>query len=272
MTFKGRSWLRRLFNFSLFRGRGAVGQIISMHQSGTHWLKFMLASAIANHFSIPPPKFNHANDIIGGTRDRIVYPQIPRLIASHTIPSPFFYSILSQRLNLPKYVLLIRDLRFSLTSNYRKWRHTYDVDFSVYLEGDPAGKNYNSDIWWAFRFLNSWGNYVEKKPSKVLVVRYEDLVSQPLSELRRVNLFWSLGLSDKSLNSATQFASKEVMATRDDPARPSGAVQMRSEECRSLFKIQDQSLFKYLCSEHLDYSFGYDYQTGWEDLVAIRDE
>ena len=157
MKFKRRSRLRSLFNFSLFRSRGAVGQIISMHQSGTHWLKFMLASALADQFSIPLPKYNHANDIIGGPRDIIVYPQIPRLIASHTIPSPFFYSILSQTLNLPKYVLLIRDIRFSLTSNYRKWRDHYNVNFSVYLEGDPTGKEYNSDIWWTFRFLNCWG-------------------------------------------------------------------------------------------------------------------
>jgi hypothetical protein len=243
-----------------------------MHQSGTHWLKFMLASAIANHFSIPPPKFNHANDIIGGTRDTIVYPQIPRLIASHTIPSPFFYSILSQPLNLPKYVLLIRDIRFSLTSNYRKWRDHYNVNFSVYLEGDPTGKEYNSDIWWTFRFLNCWGNYVKRKPNNVLVVRYENLASKPLCELQRINQFWSLGLTENSLSSAAQFATKEVMLARNDPDRPLGAVQMGSKECSSLFKVKDQTLFKNLCSEHLDYSFDYDYETGWEGLAAVRDE
>ena len=272
MAFERRSWLRRLFNFSLFRSKGATGQIISMHQSGTHWLKFMLANAISEHFSVPSPKYNHANDIIGGPKDTIMYPQIPRLLASHTIPSPFFYSILSRPFNLPKYVLLIRDLRLSLISNYRKWRHTYRVNFSAYLEGDPAGKKYNSDIWWAFRFLNCWGCYVKKQPTKILVVRYEDLVRRPTLELERINQFWLLGLPKNALRKATEFASKEAMAIRNDPTRPSGAVQMSSKEYSSLFSVEDKARFRRLCADHLSHSFGYDYETGWEDLVATRDE
>ena len=272
LSFERRSWLRRLFNFSLLRSKGTAGQIISMHQSGTHWLKFMLANAISEHFLVPPPRYNHANDIIGGPKDTIVYPQIPRLLASHTIPSPFFNSILSWPLNLPKYVLLIRDLRLSLISNYRKWKYTYDVSFSAYLEGDPEGKKYNSDIWWAFRFLNSWGAYVKKIPTKVLVVRYEDLVKGPVTELERINQFWSLGLTKKAIRAGAKSASKEAMVTRDDPARPPGAVRISSKEYNSLFSVEDQALFKRLCANHLNHSFGYDYESGWEDLVATRDE
>ena len=59
-----------------------------MHQSGTHWLKFMLANALSYQYGSPPPAYNHANDIIGGPRDAIVYPQLPRLISSHSMPHP----------------------------------------------------------------------------------------------------------------------------------------------------------------------------------------
>ena len=70
-TFHFHRLRRALGNFSLLAHRDCAGHLASMHQSGTHWLKFMLASALARHYGVPGPRYNHANDFIAGPHDEI---------------------------------------------------------------------------------------------------------------------------------------------------------------------------------------------------------
>ena len=101
-----------LGNYALVRLRNCNGIIASMHQSGTHWLKFMLATAMADHYGIPGPEFNHANDIIGGPKDSIRYSNLPEIRASHTIPPLLVRNRFGVKLlNLPPSLILIRDIR-----------------------------------------------------------------------------------------------------------------------------------------------------------------
>ena len=52
-----RQRLRRdALNFSLLKHRHCEGSMVSMHQSGTHWLKHMLAVAIAAKHGLEPPR------------------------------------------------------------------------------------------------------------------------------------------------------------------------------------------------------------------------
>ena len=155
---------RDISNYSLIKNRNHAGILISMHQSGTHWLKHMLASAITHELGLPPPKFIHANDIIGGVKDPRVYPQVPRLVMSHSIPPMILKSEFFRRLiKLPRHVLLVRDCRASLVSNYDKWKETYNCNFSEYLRGDMKGHRFNNDIWWCIRYYNAWGPIDPKK-------------------------------------------------------------------------------------------------------------
>ncbi len=66
VTFQRYAYLRERSNFALLRHRARSGHLISMHQAGTHRLKFMVADALARRYPIPPPRFNHANDIFLG--------------------------------------------------------------------------------------------------------------------------------------------------------------------------------------------------------------
>ena len=257
-------WRRESTNFSLFKSRRAFAQIVSQHQSGTHWLKTMLANALSYQYDLPAPQYNHANDYIGGPKDAIVYPQIPRLISSHSIPPLVTPMLVTMRvLNLPKYIVLVRDIRASLVSNYRKWQQRYRVNFSVFLRGDPAGRRYNSDIWWSIRFLNAWGKYHLAIPRKTLIVRYEDLQSDPMSQIERLSEFVGLALSNEAIKSGIVAGDKARMLAKADPERPPGEVHAENTQVLDWFNDSDKRFVSHYCRKLLKFDFGYNYQV-WE--------
>ncbi len=257
--FRFHAWRRAIGNFSLIRHRHCDGQLVSMHQSGTHWLKFMLANALSYQYELPPPRFNHANDYIGGPKDPPCHAPLPHLLSSHSIAHPW----LGQRwLRLPRYVVLVRDVRVALVANYAKWATRYGVDFEEYLQGDPHGRRYNSDVWWCFRFLNSWGPLLTQSASATTLVRYEDLQGDPYRELSRVNVAWELGLKPEALEHGIAASDKSAMAAKDDPARPPGAVRTSTQAPLDHFDGAAREWFSDLCAQHLRYPLGYDY-TRW---------
>jgi hypothetical protein len=264
LGFHFHAWRRGLGNFALLSQRHCVGQIASMHQSGTHWLKFMLANALSYQYGTPPPAYNHANDIIGGPKDPIVYPELPRLISSHSMPHPLLtHACMQRRFGLPKYLVLVRDLRASLASNYVKWRQRYGVDFSTYVRGDVRGRAYNSDLWWTLRFLNAWGDAAARAPHNVMVLRYEDLQAATATELARVVAFFALELSSDAIAHGVAQSDKRSMAARDDPQRPPGAVRVDGEQAQPGYSIDDHAFIAAATRRCLRHHFGYDYARPW---------
>ena len=220
----------------------------------------MLATALSYQYGTPPPAYNHANDIIGGPRDPILYPRLPRLISSHSMPHPLLtYSSMQRRFGLPRYLVLVRDLRASLASNFVKWRQRYGVDFSTYLCGDVTGRGYNSDIWWSLRFMNSWGDALARVPSRITMLRYEDLHAATAAELTRVAAHFQLDLSTEAIAHGVAQSNKSAMAARDDPHRPPGAVRVSGDELMPHYSAEDQAFVAEVCRRCLRHDFGYDY-------------
>ena len=249
-----------LGNYSLLRMRHCDGVIASMHQSGTHWLKFMLASAMAEHFALPGPQYNHANDIIGGAKDTPTYPQLPELRSSHTIPPLLVANGLGAKLiTLPPCVVLVRDIRASLVSNYNKWRERYAVPFSEYLRGDPSGHRFNSDIWWCIRFVNAWARMQTLNPARVKIVRYEALVQDPFQSLQGIADHLGLSLSDASLEAGVRAATKNAMSKRSDPDRPPGEINQGEDHAFAAYDGADRLFFSASSRTYLHNSLGYDY-------------
>jgi len=249
-----------LGNFSLLKSRHCDGAIISMHQSGTHWLKFMLANAIAAHYGIEAPRYNHANDIIGGNKDRRLPAPIPHFRSSHSIPPLLLCNrIVFGCTTLPPYILLIRDIRACLVSNYAKWQARYAVSFAEYLRGDPAGRRFNSDIWWCFRFLNAWGRMATLSDGQIHIVRYEDLAAAPHKELDRLARHLGLSLSPSIIAAAVSASTKQAMAARSDPARPPGEINPRGNDPLDAFDPADREFVRSRCARYLRQPFGYDY-------------
>lgn len=231
-----------------------------MHQSGTHWLKFMLANAIARHYAIDPPRYNHANDIIGGLKDPRADPRIPDLRSTHSIAPLLAPALLAGGLvQWPPVVLLVRDLRVSLVSNYRKWAQRYDTEFSRFLRGDPAGRRYNSDVWWCIRFHNAWGRLARNDPATFRLVRYEDLLAEPQSQLAAVAAHLRLRLSDEAIAAGVAAGSKSAMLARADPARPPGEVHTAGDDPYACYSEADRAFVTRCCERYLRDTFGYDF-------------
>ena len=263
LDFYYHSLRRDLTNFSFFRHLKFDGFLVTMHQSGTHWLKYMLGSALAAEYRLPMPKYNHANEIIRGYKEPQIYQDIPRIGNSHAIPSPLFKSVLLRSIiRPPRYVVLVRDIRDSLVSCYEKWKSRYGCDFSEFLRGDIKGIKFrHNDIWWCIRFLNTWGGIVRKFPQTTLVVKYEDLRTDPANQLNRINNFLALKLSNESMFFAVNESTKEKMKEKNDPDRPTGAGVVRdgNSPASEHFSAEDREFLRKVCARFLQYDFGYQY-------------
>lgn len=250
-------------NFSLLRNRHYDGFLISMHQSGTHWLKHMLGSAIASKYRLPPPSDLGANDIIGGPKDSRKFTTGPYLVSTHSIPHyALRWRWLRDILALPPYVVLVRDIRATLVSNYEKWKHHYQCDFPEYVRGDMRGARFNNDLWWCLRFCNAWGDILAADPPRVLLVKYETLLKDTLGELQRINRFWRLGLSEPALVAAIRVSGKAQMARKTDYNAQPGIEVVRADERHYLewFSADDLLFLQAACRAYLKHDFGYDYE------------
>src|SRR5258708_7485268 len=101
------------------------GFLISGHNSGTHWLRFMLSTAIAHRLELPRPAYSSGpqSDLyIGNARHRRRFAQAPRIGSSHHMPSRLVALLgLLGLVRLPPVVLLVRRIPDSLISYFFKW-------------------------------------------------------------------------------------------------------------------------------------------------------
>lgn len=258
---------RDLTNLSFLKYRMFEGFIVTMHQSGTHWLKHILACAIARDKNLQPPQYTYASDMIGGHKDPVKYPGIPMFGHSHSIPSILILSgLLRKIVRQPRYVILVRDLRNILVSHYEKYKHEYKCNFSDYLRGDVSNRRFGSDIWWCIRFQNAWGRVLEKYPDKCLLMKYEHLMADTLQEIKNINNFLGLNLSDDALSYGVEESTKDKMKAK--PLKP--AYKMKKKHNRvvvrtdsgtydKLFSDDDLSFFNETCKKFLKHDFGYKY-------------
>lgn len=255
-----------LTNLSFLKHKKFDGFLITMHQSGTHWLKHMLACAIADEKNLAPPKYAYAGDMIGGHKDPVKYQGIPLFGHSHNIPSFLISLKILKIIKRPKYVILVRDIRSMLVSHYEKYKHEYNCNFAEYLRGNPRKKQFVSDIWWCIRFQNAWGRAIESFPEDCLLIKYENLETDTLGVLKQVNGFLGLNLNEKSLRRGIEESTKEKMKAK--PLKPKH--KMKNKQSRVVvrtnkmtkedyFSEEDRAFIKDTCKKYLKYDFGYKY-------------
>ena len=256
---------RDLTNFALLKHRDFQGFLVTGQNSGTQWLKYMLSLAIAAEYGVEPPQyFNNAssNDIIGHPKHKRKYPQLPRIASAHSIPHAAL-PLLQGAIKFPPYVVLVRDMRDALISNYAKWRERYQVPFDVYVAGDPSGERYVCDAWWYVRFLNGWGKVATRYPDRVLTLRYEDLRKSPAAGLRAIAQHFGITLSERAIDIAVQGSSKAAMLAREDAG--AGEKVIRSDAgCAAdpVFGARERAVLTRILAANLRYDFGYDYGLG----------
>jgi len=254
--------LRRDFsNFSLLVHRDFNAMLISMHQSGTHWLQYMLTMALVKKLGIEQPEYIQNELFFGNPSSYKCDHDIPRIAGSHSIPHILVGSrILNKFVRFPKYLILVRDMRSSLVSNFEKWKENIEYkDFSTFLRGDEKGKRFNSDIWWCIRFYNAWGRVLANKPERTMSVRYEDLIINTYDLLKNISDFLQLELSEEQLQYGIHSASKSKMQVKQDQAI---LTIVRDEKRNPIdwFSENDKQFFIDTCKDHLKYDFGYNFR------------
>ncbi len=262
LAFRLHSFNRDSFNLALLKYRDFQGFLITGQHSGTHWIKWMMSHALARRYGVPPPRYfdnPSSNDLIGHPKHPRLHPQAPRLASSHSIaPHALGWPLVRGLAAPPPYVVVVRDIRHVLVSNYEKWRHAYGVSFADYVAGDPRGRAYVCDIWWYLRFKNRWGDVASRYPGQTLVLRYEDFQADRIGALRQIAAHFRLPLTSADLAFGAAAGSKAFMARHRDPEvdqrslRPTGVGDSALGEAE-LATVRD------ILGRHLRHDFGYDY-------------
>ena len=258
-------WRRDISNFALLKYRDFDGFLITMQHAGTHWLKYMMSTAIASQLGLPPPRYIHnasSNDFIGHPKHTRQYAQAPRIASSHSIPHALFDSrIVRAAAKFPRYAVLVRDIRAALVSNYEKWKERYAVSFSEYLRGDVSGKRYVMDIWWCLHFLNRWSRVRERFPDDTLILRYERVSDDPAAEIERIFSHFGLAIADEHIRDAVRGASKAAMADKLDPDDPvRNIIRDDAKPPSAWFGAEDQRFFDETVAQYLRDDYVYDYR------------
>nr|WP_321439535.1 sulfotransferase domain-containing protein [uncultured Hyphomonas sp.] len=249
-------------NFSVLRHGAFDGVLVTSKNSGTHWLKYMLAVALAETYGIEPPEYFSENAVrpyIGWPKDAPVFPQLPRLAFSHTIPHRLADWGWARGLaKLPPYVLAVRHPMSILASHHAKWEYDIKVDWLTYLEGDPAGSKYRCDLYWLARFWNRWGEVLARHGESILVVHYEDTLRDPRKVLEAVDRHWGLKLSPASIDAALKAGTKEAMAEKVDPDAEPNVLQNRKTSLSDLFSGEALDIYQRKIGELFRHDLGYD--------------
>ena len=249
-------------NFSVLRHGAFDGFLVTSKNSGTHWLKYMLAVALADTHGIPRPQYFSENAVrpyISWAKDKAVHPELPRLAFSHTIPHRLAdWGWARSAAKLPPYVLAIRHPMGILASHHAKWEYDIKVDWMTYLEGDPAGRRYRCDLYWLARFWNRWGEVHARDPDRFLIVHYEETQKNTRAILEAVDAHWGLNLTPESIEAALAEGTKEAMAKKVDPDAEPNVLQNRKTPLSELFQGEALALYRSKVTTLFDYDLGYD--------------
>lgn len=237
--------------------------LITMPASGTHWLRFMLAKALVDHYDLSYEfRSIRPTEIVphfGNSGERFKYNQreeIPRVQQCHL---PYFFWFRNK-----KVILLIRDLRDSLSSHYEDYVQTKRndvVDFSTFLRNEEIGTEYGLEK--KVEFLNSWYHNKDKTES-FLLLKYEDLKKDTQAELYKALNFIDLeNISDNFLEKVVSFSSLQNMKQIEKEEKRKGPKKIKKGQTKRFspyFNDKDLSYFNQYVSEHLDNCHGYDYE------------
>ena len=261
LRFRLRCLNRGLFNATIIRHRGIDGHITTARNCGSHWVKYMLGLLLAELYGLPNPEHIESNEIVGHPKHPPVYPQIPRIVLTHsTAHHAMRLPVVHRALGLPRYVVLVRDIRHILVSVYEKWDETHRIDFPTFLRGDVRSRRY-ADIWQLMRFFNAWGAVIEACPERAMALRYEDLTVDTRGSLARLCAFLGLeGVTPALIEHAVMGASKQEMAQRLYPseAHAHKVVNLGERDPNDWFGAADRDFLAEVCRRNLKYRFGYD--------------
>jgi len=248
-------------NFSVLRHGKFDGFLVTSKNSGTHWVKYMLAVALADTYGIERPKYFSENAVrpyIGWPKDEVVHPELPRLAFSHTIPHRLAdWGWARAAASLPPYALCVRHPMAILASHHAKWEYDIKVDWLTYLKGDPAGKDYRCDLYWLARFWNRWGEVRATDPDRFFIAQYEETRKDPRRIIQGIAAHWGITLTPEAIEAAIEAGTKEAMAEKVDPEAEPNVLQNRKTKLEDLFMGDAMDIYRARIQELFRYTLDY---------------
>ncbi|MGH7567011.1 MAG: sulfotransferase domain-containing protein [Gemmatimonadota bacterium] len=163
--------------------------IVSFPKSGNTWVRFLIAAMQHPDEEISFRNIECFVPDIHKSRKAIEAMPPPRIIKSHT---PCFESY-------PRFVYVLRDGRDAMISffNYALGERSFRGSLREFVGSEVAAR-YGT---WSQHAMGAL-KQAEQHPDRVLAVRYEDLISSPLDQARRIADFCRLNVEAGVLQGA----------------------------------------------------------------------
>lgn len=188
-------------------GRQPDAYVISFPKAGRTWLRMMMGAALADYHGIRHGKRPFLYD---EKKNLARYPQLPYIVFSHDddphrkAPSELatdksFYAG-------KDVIFLVRDVRDVVISAYFQATRRAELDGRAPYEGTPSQfiRSDEGSLDSIIRFYNIWAENCHV-PEHFLLVRYEDMQQDALSELGRVMAFIGYAaMKERTLRAAVE--------------------------------------------------------------------
>lgn len=206
-------WLRGRKEYREVREADFV--IISPPKSGRTWLRMMLSRFFQIRYGLPE------GELLGYDNYHLKNPEIPRIRFTHDRYINVYTGYCDSKRDFyqKKVILLVRDPRDVVVSNYFQWINCVNpykkrllnipeqpekVPIFEYALTQQFGIPRTVD------FLNGWATELEKT-RKYLRIRYEDMRAEPARILGEILGFMECGASDEEIGQVVEWTSFENM-------------------------------------------------------------
>lgn len=197
---KARRKIRRSYESDLQKHyrerREAKYLLISPTNCGRTWLRIMLGRTLQNAYSIEDVNLHYLYSFSE------LNPTLPAIKAIHEKFGQF------GTYESKKIIFLVRDPRDALVSRYHQHRNLYP-DYATYSDVDDFMRNSGE----LSAYIEDYNTWIRNRHQVMdfMIVRYEDLKTQTLSEVERVLSFLNLEIETSDIKEAIEYSSFKNM-------------------------------------------------------------
>ena len=217
----------------------------SYGKSGRTWVRVMISRYYQLAYSLPD------NILMGFDNFHRMDKRVPQIFFTHDNYLRTFTGNIDSKKDYydKKTVLLVRKPQDVAVSQFFQWKYrmrpakkamnkypAHDADISIYeFVKDP-----NQGMGHIIEFMNNWLRELPKIKN-LLVVRYEDLRTQPEVQMARIVEFLDMEPSEQLLRDTVEFASVENLRKKEQENyfwRSGSRVQARDSKNPDSFKVR----------------------------------
>ena len=217
----------------------------SYGKSGRTWVRVMISRYYQLVYKLPD------NILMGFDNYARLNSDIPRIFFTHDNYLRQFTGNLDSKRDFyhKKTVLLVRKPQDVAVSQFFQWKYrmrpekkamnkypAHEADISVF----EFVKDENQGLAHIIDFMNNWARELDKIEN-LLVVRYEDLRSQPEAEMAKVVAFLGMEVNEDYLRDMAEYASVENLRKKEQENffwRSGSRVQAKDVNDPNTFKVR----------------------------------